>query len=97
MRGSPLLGLWILCTVLDLLLLLACIGVACVPTFASDRGHVLPVAADRFAALTAWRSAFIVAEAIPARSAGALAMIAMPVAGTASPIPMPSSISTALA
>jgi hypothetical protein len=43
----------ILCTVLDLLLLLACIGVACVPTFASDRGHVLAVAADRFAALAA--------------------------------------------
>ncbi|KAG1077618.1 hypothetical protein G6F40_017021 [Rhizopus arrhizus] len=47
--------------------------------------------------MPAWRNAFIVADAMPARSAGTWAITAMPVAGTAKPMPMPSSISKALA
>ncbi|KAG1388896.1 hypothetical protein G6F58_013410 [Rhizopus delemar] len=42
--------------------------------------------------MPAWRNAFIVADAMPARSAGTWAITAMPVAGTAKPMPMPSSI-----
>lgn len=55
-QHSALLALRVLCRAFDrlrLLLLLARVGVACVSTFASDRGHVLAVAADRFAALAA--------------------------------------------
>ncbi|MNS96406.1 hypothetical protein D3C72_1307040 [compost metagenome] len=37
-----------------------------------------------------WRKAFIVADAMPARSAGAVPMTTRPVAGTASPAPTPS-------
>ncbi|CAB3654367.1 hypothetical protein LMG26696_03022 [Achromobacter pulmonis] len=38
-----------------------------------------------------WRSAFMVAEAMPERSRGTVAITAMLVAGTASPMPRPSS------
>ncbi|MNV30116.1 hypothetical protein D3C71_1213720 [compost metagenome] len=37
-----------------------------------------------------WRSAFMVAEAMPERSTGTVAMTAMLVDGTASPMPRPS-------
>jgi len=45
-----------------LLLLLARVGVARVPTLAPDRGHVLPITADRLAALAACRTCLIAAE-----------------------------------
>jgi hypothetical protein len=60
-QRSALLALRALCRAFDLvwlLLLLARIGVASVPTFTTDRGHVLAVAADRLAALAACDACF---------------------------------------
>jgi len=60
-QRSALLALRALCRAFDLvwlLLLLARIGVASVPTFTTDRGHVLAVAADRLAALAACDTCF---------------------------------------
>jgi len=63
-QRSALLALRALCRAFDLvwllllLLLLARIGVASVPTFTTNRGHVLAVAADRLAALAACDTCF---------------------------------------